>query len=161
MERTRLSRVVTLYEGRNLLERVQGDTTGAAAAWLAYAKQDLAGIETLVEGESYRLAFNGAYDTLRHAAEAVVLRAGGRVTSGLGGHEAIFALADALVGDSAPGVFAGTRAGTSRLKRHSLEYLSDNPVTVNESDAREVLQWAKEAVSAGESFLTRSSAPTI
>jgi hypothetical protein len=66
--------------------------------------------EDLVEGESYRLAYNGAYDTLRHAAEVVVQGAGGRVTSGLGGHEAVFALADALVGDDAPGVFAGQRA---------------------------------------------------
>lgn len=161
MDQERLSRVVSLYENRGLLERVQGDTLSTAAAWLAYAKEDMAGVEALVEGESYRLAYNGAYDTLRHAAEVVVQRAGGRVTSGLGGHEAVFALADALVGEDAPGVFAGQRAGTSRLKRHSLEYVSDNPVTVDESDAREVLQWAMEAVSAAESFMKRFPMPTI
>ena len=116
MELARLSRLVTLYEGRGLLERVQGDTARSAATWLAHATQDLTGVESLVEGESYRLAFNGAYDTLRHAAEAVLERAGGRVTSAPGAHEAVFALADLLVGDAAPGVFAGPRAGVSRMK---------------------------------------------
>jgi len=153
--------VAKLYEERGTLERVQGDTTAAATDWLAHARGDLSGVEVLVEGRSYRLAFNAAYDTMRHAAEVVVLKAGGRVTSSQGGHEAVFALADALVGEGAPGVFAGSRAGQSRLKRHSLEYISDNPVSVNDADAREVLQWAKEAVAAAESFLERSSGPTI
>ena len=161
MNDDRLTRVVALYERKQLLERIQGDSTSTATAWLVLAKQDLDGVDRLIEGESYRLAYNGAYDTLRHAAEVVLQRVGGRVTSGQGGHEAVFALADALVGDTAPGVFSGARAGVSRLKRHSLEYLSDNPVTVTEADAREVFQWAKEAIVAAEAFVAASSIPTI
>ena len=98
---------------------------------------------------------------MRHAAEVVVLKAGGRITSAPGGHEAVFALADALVGGLAPGAFAAPRAAQSRLKRHSLEYISDNPADVNETDAREVSQWATEAVAAAASFLELSSGPTI
>lgn len=161
MTGNRLSHVVSLYEGRGLLERVEGDTSSAAAAWLGQARQDLSGVGTLVDGQSFRLAFNSAYDTMRHAAEAVVLKAGGRVTSAAGAHEAVFALADALAGDETPDIFAGPRAGQSRLKRHNLEYVGDNPVSVNEKDAREALQWATDAVEAAESFLSRSSAPSI
>lgn len=150
-----------LYEERGLLERVQGNTASTAAAWLTQAREDLSGIETLVEGGSYRLAFNAAYDTMRHAAEVVVLKAGGRVTSARGSHEAVFAIADALVGEEAPGVFAGSRAGQSRLKRHNLEYISDNPTSVTDADAREVLQWATEATAAAEAFLKQSSGPAI
>jgi hypothetical protein len=150
-----------MYENQGKLERVQGDTAATAEAWLAQAKEDLAGIGALVEGQSYRLAFNAAYDTMRHAAEVVVLRAGGRVTAAPGGHEAIFVLADALAADEAPDVFSGSRAGVSRRKRHSLEYISDSPVEVNEADAREVLQWATEAVTAASSFLSRSFPPMI
>jgi hypothetical protein len=162
VDEAKLSRLVKLYEGRGILERIQGDTSATATAWLAQAKEDLAGVRTLIEGDSYRLAFNAAYDTMRHAAEVVVQGAGGRVTSALGGHEAVFALADALIGEEAsPGVFAGSRAAQSRLKRHSLEYISDSPIGVNEADAREVLQWATEAIDAADSFLTLSPAPTI
>jgi hypothetical protein len=157
----RLSRLIKMYEDKGTLERVQGDTASTAAAWLVQAKDDLEGVRTLVEGESYRLAFNAAYDTMRHAAEVVVQRAGGRVTSAGGGHEAVFALADALIGEDDSGAFVGSRAGPSRLKRHNLEYISDSPVAVNEADAREVLQWATEAVTAAASFLARSPTPTI
>lgn len=161
MPQDRVSRLVTLYEERASLERVEGDTATQAASWLAQTKQDLAGVRTLVEGGSYRLAFNAAYDTMRHAAEVVVQAAGGRVTSAPGGHEAVFALADALAGDDSPQAFSGSRAGQSRLRRHSLEYISDNPVDVNKADAEEVLQWATDAVEAAELFLTRSPSPQI
>jgi len=156
-----LTRVVALYERRGLLERIEGDPVATAAAWLAFARDDLDGVATLIDGASYRLGYNAAYDTLRHAAEVVVQRAGGRVTSGQGGHEAVFALADALVGSEAPGVFAGLRAGVSRLKRHSLEYVSDSPVTVSEADAREVLQWARDAIDAATAFMASPSVQRI
>ena len=156
-----IARVVALYERRGLLERIDGDPTATAAAWLSFAREDLDGVATLIDGASYRLGYNAAYDTLRHAAEVVVQRAGGRVTSGQGGHEAVFALADALVSSVAPGVFAGVRAGVSRLKRHSLEYVSDNPISVSEADAREVLQWARDGVAAATAFVALASAPRI
>ena len=151
---TGCSRLVKIYEDKGTLDRVQGDTASTAAAWLVQAKDDLEGVRTLVEGESYRLAFNAACTTMRHAAEVVVQRAGGRVTSAGGGHEAVFALADALIGEDDSGRRCLVAAqGPSRLKRHNLEYISDSPVAVNEADAREVLQWATEAVTAAASFL--------
>jgi hypothetical protein len=157
----RLVRVVGLYEGRGTLERLQGDTTSAAKSWFQEASGELDGIPGLIEGGSYRLAYNAAYDIMRHAAEAILEKAGGRVTATPGAHEAVFALADALVDEDAPGVFAGTRANVSRLKRHSLEYISDSPASVDEKDAREALQWATECISAAEAFIKNPSSPTI
>ena len=109
-----LSRLVALYGARGLLERVEGDAHRAASQWLARARDDLDGVVTPIAGASYRLAYNAAYDTMRHAAEAVVRAAGARVTSSPGTHEAVFALANALASEHAPGAFSGTRAGTSR-----------------------------------------------
>jgi HEPN domain-containing protein len=150
-----------MYEGRGTLERLQGDTMSAARSWLQEASNELDGIPGLIEGGSYRLAYNAAYDIMRHAAEAVLEKAGGRVTATPGAHEAVFALADALVDEDAPGVFAGTRANVSRLKRHSLEYISDSPASVDEKDAREALQWATECISAAGAFIKNPSSPTI
>lgn len=161
MEAERLKRLVALYEQRGLLERLQGDTSAAATSWLAAAADELQGVQGLIDGESYRLAFNAAYDIMRHCAEAVLEKAGGRVTATPGAHEAVFALADALVESDAPGVFAGQRTNMSRLKRHSLEYISDNPTSVDEADAREALQWATECVAAAKPFVAHPSAPTI
>ncbi len=161
MDTPRFERLVNLYTNKGLLEGVDGDAYSAAIQRLRLASDDLDGVRVLLEGGSLRLAYNAAYDTLRHAAEAVVRGAGGRVTSGLGTHEAVFALADALVKGYDDEVFAGTRATTSRLKRNSLEYPEDNPVSVDESDAEEVLQWASDAIKAAEAFLSRSPLPTI
>ena len=161
MDAERLGRLAALYEQRGTLERLEGDTAAAASSWLAEAADELQGVQGLIEGGSFRLAFNAAYDIMRHAAEAVLERAGGRVTATQGAHEAVFALADALRGDDAPGVFAGQRASISRLKRHSLEYISDNPASVDEADAREALQWATECVAAAEPLVARPSAPMI
>ncbi|MGH3732333.1 MAG: hypothetical protein ACRDVC_03015 [Acidimicrobiales bacterium] len=161
MDLGRTERLVRLYDGKGLLDRVDGDARVGAAQRIALARDDLDGVRLLIDGGSYRLAFNAAYDTLRHAAEAVLRGAGSRVTSALGGHEAVFALADALVAGYSDGVFAGARAGSSRLKRNSLEYPEDNPVTVDELDAREVLQWASDAINAADSFLSRQPLPTI
>lgn len=161
MDADQLARVVDLFERRSTLERLEGDTASAAQAWLEEAAAELQGIPGLIDGGSFRLAYNAAYDIMRHAAEAVLEKAGGRVTATPGAHEAVFALAEVLVGDAAPGVFAGKRANVSRLKRHSLEYISDNPASVNEGDAREALQWATECVYAAEAFIKDPASPTI
>jgi hypothetical protein len=153
--------LVQLYESRGTLDRLEGDTTTAASAWLVQARVELSGVDKLIENGSYRLDYNAAHDILRHAAEAVLEKAGARVTSAQGSHETLFTLANELVGDQAPEVFAGQRATPSRLKRHNLEYISDNPVSVDEADAREALQWANEAVAAAEPFVALSSAPRI
>lgn len=161
MDADRLRRTVELYEGRGTLEHLEGDTSHTAETWLAAAAAELNGVSGLIDAGSYRLAYNAAYDIMRHAAEAVLEKAGGRVTATQGAHEAVFALADALTGDASPGAFAGQRANVSRLKRHSLEYISDSPVSVDEEDAREALQWATECVATAEAFVAEASSPTI
>jgi hypothetical protein len=118
-------------------------------------------VQVLIDGGSYRLAYSAAYDIMRHAAEAVVTRAGARIAATQGVHEAVFALADALVADDTPGVFAPRRATPARLTRHRLEYISDVPIDVEEPDARQALQWATEAVAAATAFATRASVPRI
>lgn len=162
MVEDRLARVISLYESRGTLERIEGDATGAAETWLIQARAELPGVQTLIEDGLSRLAYNAAYDIMRHAAEAIVAKAGGRVAATQGAHEAVFAIADALVGSESPGVFAAQRATPTRQKRHSFEYLDvEHPSGADPEDARQALQWATEAIEAAEPFVARSSVPRI
>ena len=157
-----LSRVVQLYKSRGAVEGISGDFQRTARSWLATAEEDIAGVESLIEGGFYRLAYRAAYDLYRNAAEVVVTYAGIRVTSSQGHHETVFALAHAIeesFNPPASGAFAGARASQARQQRGSAEYVADDPSETTEEDARRIYRWATEAIEVAKSICDSSIPP--
>ena len=84
-EGIRFERVAKLLLDRNqIADDVEGDVRSAAEQWLAEAEADLDAIEPAIAAGRNRVAYNAAYDTFRHAAEAVIHASGYRVLSGRG-----------------------------------------------------------------------------
>ena len=153
MESESLVRVVRMYEGRGVAEPITGDTALSARHWLESAADDLDGVAVLVEQERWRLAYKAGYDVLRNAAEAIVTRAGYRIRGGDGSHEAVFALAHALVGDKSD-VFNGANMAQARQRRHASQYIDvDRELGVDQTEARLVVHWATEAISVARRWL--------
>lgn len=144
--------VVSHYTGRGTLEEVDGDTVRTAREWLEHAAAELPGVNQLIEAEQWRLAYNAAYDVCRHAAEAVVMSRGYRITSARGAHEATLAVADSFVSDD--DVFSTPVAGRVRQKRNSLEYLDiGRPSEVAGDEAAWAAEIAARAVAVAQSLL--------
>ena len=157
-----LSRVIGFYKSREAIEEISGDYHQTARSWLGTAQEDVPGVENLIEGGFYRLAYKAAYDLFRNAAEAVVTYVGIRVTSSQGHHEAVFALAHAVdesVNSPASGAFAGARANQARQQRSSAEYVADDVAETTEADARRIYRWATEAIEAATSICDSSLPP--
>lgn len=158
-EGSRFVRVANLLIGRGqVADDVEGDVRSAAVQWLAEAEADLDAIEPAIAAGRYRVAYNAAYDTFRHAAEAVIHASGCRVLSGRGAHEATFALAAAILDDEPTDVFEAASASVIRNTRNGLEYLDpERPVAVTEADARWAEGLARRAVDAASSYVEVSS----
>jgi len=157
-EGTRFERVAKLLLGRDqVAEDVEGDVRAAAVQWLAEAEADLDAIGPAVAASRYRVAYNAAYDTYRHAAEAVIHASGYRVLSRRGAHEATFALAAAILDGEPTDVFEAASASVIRNTRNGLEYLDpDRPVAVTEADARWAEDLARRAVDAAATYVGAS-----
>ena len=135
------------------VEPITGDTASTARAWLDEAADDLEGVLAVLDQKRWRLAYKGAYDVLRNAAEVIVTRAGYRVRGGDGSHEAVFVLADALLAESSE-VFNAANMGQARQRRHASQYIDvERPTEVDEDDARLVVGWASEALDAARAFV--------
>lgn len=158
-EGTRFERVAKLLLGRDqVADDVEGDVRSAAVLWLAEAEADLDAIGPAIAAGRYRVAYNAAYDTFRHAAEAVIHASGYRVLSGRGAHEATFALAAAILEDEPTDVFEAANASVIRNTRNGLEYLDPTrPVAVTEADARWAEDLARRAVAACSTYVERTS----
>jgi hypothetical protein len=148
-----LAKVLQVYERRGTLERIIGDTTRSAVAWLDQAADDLMGVDMLLDQELWRLAYRNGYDVLRNAAESIVTAAGFRVRGGDGSHEAVFVVAHELVAERSA-VFNAANMGQARQRRHAAQYIDvDRPTETDEADARRVAAWAHEAVAAARDWL--------
>ena len=158
-EGSRFERVANLLLGRGqVADDLEGDVRSAAAQWLAEAEADLDAIEPAIAAGRCRVAYNAAYDTFRHAAEAVIHASGYRVLSGRGAHEVTFALAAAILDDEQTDVFEATSASVIRNTRNGLEYLDPGrPVAVTEADARWAEDLARRAVDACSTYVAGSS----
>lgn len=157
-EGNRFERVTKLLLGRDqVADDVEGDVRSAALQWLAEAEADLDAIDPAIDAGRFRVAYNAAYDTFRHAAEAVIHTSGYRVLSGRGAHEVTFALAAAIFDDEPTDVFEAANASVIRNTRNGLEYLDpDRPVAVTEADARWAEDLARRAVDAAATYVGAS-----
>jgi hypothetical protein len=145
--------MMKLYKDRGVAEEIEGDTAVAARNWLEQAKSELPGVKVLIDAGQYRMAYRAGFDIMRNATEAVVTRAGYRVTSRPGHHEAVFAIANALDTKST-GVFGGARSSQSRMKRGSSNYVDvDQSAEITKGEAQTIYSWASEAIAAAEDIL--------
>jgi HEPN domain-containing protein len=148
-----LARVVRLYEQRGTLESIEGDVARSARDWLDRAVGDLEGVGVLLEAERWRLAYKAGYDVLRNAAEAIITRAGYRVRGGEGSHEAVFVVANELVGARSD-VFNAADMAQARQRRNASQYIDvDRPSEVNDDDARRVVGWATAAIAVARDYV--------
>lgn len=155
MDKRAAERVITLFEGRGQLDRLEVDA-GTAEACLGRARQRLAAASLLVEAELWESAFTTAYDTFRTAADAVVLSFGCRVPVTPGGHRIATDIAHAAMQPDTD-AFAPVAAERFRQGRHESEYFDPTrPVDKTAEDARWAVTLASRAVEAVDRALSAS-----
>ena len=153
MSDSAFQKVLAVYLANGTVEEIHGNTVTSAEDWLEQAREELPGVAKLVEMKLYRMAYRTAYDLMRNSAEAIVTKAGYRVTSKSGHHEAIFALANALVSETSE-AFSGFRSAQVRGLRSKSQYIDVNRNTeVDATEATNAYQWAAEAIATASSFL--------
>lgn len=146
-------KVLNRYLSSGTVEKISGNVVTTAEQWLKQATEELPGVAALLEMKQYRMTYRTAYDLIRNAAEAVITKAGYRVTSAQGHHEAVFALANSLVCDFS-GAFDGKRSAQSRGMRSKAQYIDlDRSTEVDAHEAATAYQWAQDAVVAAKEFL--------
>lgn len=147
-------RVISLFEGRGQLDRLEHADATAARACLSRAKERLSAASLLTEAGLWESAFTTAYDTFRTAADAVVLFLGYRVPATAGGHRIATDIAHAAMqGDT--DAFAPGGAERFRQGRHESEYFDPaRPVDKTTDDASWAVQLASRATDAVERALS-------
>lgn len=148
MDADAVGRVISLFEGRGQLDRLEAAGADAARACLERAKERLSASYVLIDAGLWESAFTTAYDAFRTAADAVVLSLGYRVPATPGGHRIATDLAHAGM---QPDTDAFAPAGAERFRqgRHESEYFDPaRPVDKTEADARWAVELADRAIDA-------------
>ncbi|HUP69163.1 MAG TPA: HEPN domain-containing protein [Acidimicrobiales bacterium] len=148
------ARVITLFEGRGQLDRLEHAGADAARACFDRGKERLSAAMVLTEAQLWEAAFTTAYDAYRTAADAVVLFLGYRVPATPGGHRIATDIAHAAMRDDTD-AFSPAGAERFRQGRHESEYFDPTrPVDKTAADASWGLNLANRAMDAVERALS-------
>lgn len=156
MDRDGVSGVVSQFEGRGQLDRLEYADEGSVRTCLNRAADRQKAASVLADAELYESAFTTAYDAYRTAADAIVLKLGFRVPATLGGHRIATDIAHAALKPMSD-AFAPARAERFRQGRHESEYFDPaRPVDKTPDDTRWAIKLATAAISAVEAELSFS-----
>ncbi len=154
MDREVVDRVITLFEGRGQLDRIDHADEAAARTCLNRAADRLTAATILGEAELWESAFTTAYDAYRTAADAIVLKLGYRVPATQGGHRIATDIAHAAI-QHASDAYAPASAERIRQGRHESEYFDPaRPIDKTPGDAQWAIELARAAVTAVEAELS-------